>query len=119
MERATMTDNIWERKNLVGGWTTQLKNMLVKMGSSSPRNRGENSKKYETLPPPRNYLRDHGFLKSWKLPAQRDGGLCGDERKKGKNSSLRNHQLMLEEILNPLFIYWTWKRLWNKGMFPI
>ena len=31
--------------SLVGGWTTHLKNMLVKMGSSFP-NRGENSKKY-------------------------------------------------------------------------
>ena len=37
---------------LVGGWTTHLKNMLVKMGSSSP-SRGENKK---SLKPPPSYV---------------------------------------------------------------
>ena len=32
---------------LVGGWTTQLKNMLVKMGSSSPNFRDEHIKIFE------------------------------------------------------------------------
>ena len=40
---------------VVGGWTTPLKNMLIKLGSSSPRTRGENQKIYE-LPPPRKFL---------------------------------------------------------------
>ena len=29
-------NHTWLRESLVGGWTTPLKNMLVKMGSSSP-----------------------------------------------------------------------------------
>ena len=37
---------------LVGGWTTHLKNMLVKMGIF-PNFRSENSKKIFELPPPR------------------------------------------------------------------
>ena len=37
--------------DLVGGWTTPLKNMLVKMGSSSPRFGVKKSKIFE-LPPP-------------------------------------------------------------------
>ena len=38
---------------LLGGFSpTHLKNMIVKLGSSSPRDRGENKKIFE-LPPPR------------------------------------------------------------------
>ena len=35
-----------KQKKLVGGWTSHLKNMLVKLGIAFPKNRDEHSKKY-------------------------------------------------------------------------
>ena len=44
MERATMTDNIWERKNLVGGWTNPIEKYARQNGFIFPNFRGENKK---------------------------------------------------------------------------
>ena len=97
---------------LVGGWnSTHLKNMIVKMGSSSP-NRGENSKKIE-LPPPRQPFKCVCFFVSKVLtgnyPAWRLVFLprCGPLRRlqclqvqrvkrlKRLNPKLANHQVVV------------------------
>ena len=58
----------WLRESLVGGWTTPLKNMLVKMGSSSPIF-GVKIKIFE-LPPPK-------WSPIWSFPPTAWRAACG------------------------------------------
>ena len=92
--------------NLVGGFNqSNWKDMLVKMGRNLPQVSGWTFQKIFELPPPRNYLRDHGFLSHGCLPAQRDGGLCGDERKNSRRT-------LAFEITNC-----CWKKSWTTCLY--
>ncbi len=99
---ATFCKSQWTKcSNLVGGWTTHLKNMLVKLGIF-PKDRDENSKNMlKHFEPPPRYT--HTNLSRWEYPGMVVLGtsdILGDDHR----MVARDHSSGLQEDVQVIIV---------------